>query len=86
MSRPFPIRVLVHETWDDVLLEAGPDTTIGDLKRQALAATHAARGADAYEVKFRGALIGDESQTLAEVGVVPNVQLIVLSKRRQPVS
>ena len=86
MSQPFPLRVLVHESWDDVLLEAGPDTTVGDLKRQALAASHAAQDDDAYEVKFRGALIGDESQTLAAVGVVPNVQLIVLSKRRQPVS
>ncbi len=50
MSQPLPIRVLVHESWDDVSLEAGPDTTVGDLKRQALAATHAARDADAYEV------------------------------------
>ncbi len=86
MSSTIPLRVLVHESWDDVSLEVGPDTTVGDLKRQALATTHAARDADAYEVKFRGALIGDESQTLAAVGVVPNVQLIILSKRRQPVS
>ena len=86
MSSTIPLRVLVHESCDDVSLEVGPDTTVGDLKRQALAATHAARDADAYEVKFRGALIGDESQTLAAVGVVPNVQLIILSNRRQPVS
>lgn len=86
MSSTIPLRVMVHESWDDVPLEVAPDTTVGDLKRQALAATHAARDADAYEVKFRGALIGDESQTLAAVGVVPNVQLIILSKRRQPVS
>jgi hypothetical protein len=85
MSQPIPLRVLVHESWDEVPLEAAPDTTIGDLKRQALAVTHAARDADAYEVKFRGALIGDESQTLATAGVVPNAQLIVLSRRRQPV-
>lgn len=86
MSQPLRLRVMVHESWDDVWLETGPDTTVGALKRQALAAAHVARGADAYEVKFRGALIDDESQTLAAVGVVPNVQLIVLSKRRQPVS
>ena len=86
MSQTIPLRVMVHESWDDVSLEATPETTIGDLKRQALAVTHAARDADAYEMKFRGALIDDESQTLAAVGVVPNAQLIVLSKRRQPVS
>ncbi len=85
MSESIPLRVMVHESWDDVSLEAAPDSTIGDLKRQALAATHAARDADAYEVKFRGALMSDESQTLATAGVVPNAQLIVLSKRRQPV-
>ncbi len=86
MSSPIHLRVMVYESWDGLSLEAGPDTTVGDIKRQALAATHAARDVDAYEVKFRGALIDDESQTLAAVGVVPNVQLIILSKRRQPVS
>ena len=85
MSQPIPLRVMVYESWDDVSLEAAPDTTFGDLKRRALAATHAAREADAYEVKFRGALIGDESLTLANAGVEPHAQLIVLSRRRQPV-
>jgi hypothetical protein len=85
MSQPLPLRVMVHESWDEVVLEVASDTTVGDLKRQALAATHAARDDDAYEVKFRGALMGDESQTLATAGVVPNAQLIVLSRRRQPV-
>ncbi len=85
MSHAIPLRVMVHESWDDVSLEASPDSTIGDLKRKALAATHSARDADAYEVKFRGALMSDESQTLAAAGVVPNAQLIVLSRRRQPV-
>lgn len=80
-----PLRVMVHESWDDVALEATPDTTVGELKRQALAAAHAAGDAEAYEVKFRGALVGDESQTLATAGVVPNSQLIILSRYRQPV-
>jgi len=85
MSQPIPLRVMVHESWDEVSLEVAPETTIGDLKSQVLAATHAGGDADAYEVKFRGALMGDESQTLATAGVVPNAQLIVLSRRRQPV-
>lgn len=85
MSQSLPLRVMVHESWDEVSLEAAPDTTVGDLKRRVLTATHAARGADAYEMKFRGALMGDESQTLAAAGVVPNAQLIILSRRRQPV-
>lgn len=86
MSRLLPLRIMVHESWDDVRLEAAPEMTLGDLKRRALAATHAARDADAYEMKFRGALMSDESQTLGAAGVVANAQLIVLSKRRQPVS
>ena len=85
MSQPIPLRVMVYESWDDVPLQAEPDTTFSDLKRRALAATHAARDADAYEIKFRGALIDDESQTLAAAGVGPHSQLIVLSRRRQPV-
>lgn len=85
MTDTLPIRVLVHESWDDVALEVPAETSVEDLKQQALQESHAALPNEAYEVKFRGALVRDESMSLAQLGVVPNSQLIVLSRRRQPV-
>lgn len=85
MSSPLPLRVLVHKTWDEVLLKVPADSTVGALKEQALAASNAGGDPDGFEVKFRGALIRDESQDLASAGLVPNAQLIVLARRRQPV-
>ena len=28
MSQPIPLRVMVHESWDEVSLEVAPETTI----------------------------------------------------------
>ena len=85
MSDRLPVRVMVHESWDDVALELPADTSVADLKTLALERSRAALAPDAYEIKFRGALVIDEFQTLADLGVAPNAQLIVLSRRRQPV-
>jgi hypothetical protein len=38
-----------------------------------------------YVLKFRGAELQDERQSLAEAGLVPNGALIVLPRRRRPV-
>jgi len=80
-----PVRVRVQENWDEVTLTLPPEATVGDLKHRALECTRAADPDDAYEVKFRGALLDDESRTLGAVGVVPNAQLIVLARHRRPV-
>ena len=32
----FAVRVMVTDVWDQVFLAVGPDTTVADLKRQAL--------------------------------------------------
>ena len=85
MTDPFPIRVMVHESWDDLALEVSPETSVADVKRRALEHSRATLPEDAYEVKFRGALVSDESTSLADLGVVPHAHLIVLSRRRQPV-
>ncbi len=79
-----PVRVMVLETWDEVSLALPLTATVGDLKRDALAATRARLTADRCELKFRGALCSDDA-TLASVGVVPNANLIVLPRRRIPV-
>jgi len=85
MSDHLAVRVMVESAWDQVELELPPTTTMAELKRRALAMTHAAGTADTYEVKYRGALVLDEARSLAEQGVVGNANLIVLPRRRRPV-
>jgi hypothetical protein len=83
----FAVRVMVTDVWDQVFLAVGPDTTVADLKRQALAQALKRGDVDVreYIVKFRGALVLDESTTLAALGAGANAPFIVLPARRQPV-
>jgi hypothetical protein len=85
MTAPLPIRVMVEDVWDEVRLELPTSTSVGDIKRQALAATRVRRDPSNYILKYRGAELTDESRSAAEVGLVPNGALIVLSRRRRPV-
>ena len=80
------IRVSVPEVWDNVELAAEPEWTVARVKEQALATT-TGRTPDgaAFEVKFRGAKVLDESATLAALGVPDNAALIVLRVKREPV-
>lgn len=82
---PLAVRVLVEDSLDQVTLALTPTTTIADTKHQALAFTHTGRDAAEYLVKFRGAEIRDENQSLADAGVVPNAAIIVMPRRRRPV-
>jgi len=83
----FAVRVMVTDAWDQVFLAVGPETTIAELKRQALtrALKRAPLSADQYIVKFRGALVSDEGVTLAKLGAGANAPFIVLPGRRRPV-
>jgi hypothetical protein len=85
MTSVLPLRVMVEDVWDEVVLELPTDTPVAEIKRQALALTHVRRNPSDYVLKFRGAELSDESQSLAEAGLVPNGALIVLSRRRRPV-
>jgi hypothetical protein len=85
MSALLPLRVMVEDVWDEVFLELPDATSVGDIKRQALALTHVRRDPAEYVLKFRGAELSDESRSLAQAGLVPNAALIVLSRRRRPV-
>jgi hypothetical protein len=80
-----PLRVTVEDVWDEVLLEVPADTPVGEIKRQALAATLLRRNPSDYVVKFRGAELTDETRTAADAGLVPNGALMVLPRRRRPV-
>ena len=83
----FSVRVMVTPVWDQVALPVEGTTKIEDLKKRALVE---ATGRDDlsppdYVVKFRGAQVIDESQTLAALGAGANAPFIVLPARRQPV-
>jgi hypothetical protein len=85
MTDVMPLRVMVEDVWNEVLLELPTTTPVGEIKRQALSATRVRRDPSHYVVKFRGAELSDESRSAAEAGLVPNGALIVLSRRRRPV-
>ncbi len=85
MSGTLPLRVTVHDAWDEVFLELPASTRLDELKRQALQATRVMRDPAGYVLKFRGAELFDESRSLAEAGLVPNGALIVMPRRRRPV-
>jgi hypothetical protein len=85
MTGVLPLRVKVEDVWNEVLLELPSGTPIGEIKRQALAASHVTRDPSNYVLKFRGAELSDETRSAAEAGLVPNGALIVLARRRRPV-
>ena len=83
----YAVRVMVTDAWDQVFLAVTAETTVAELKRQAL--TRALKRSDLpaaeYMVKFRGAAVTDESTTLRALGAGANAPLIVLPVRRRPV-
>ena len=81
----FSVRVMVTDVWDQVVLSVAPETTVGDLKREALTrALKRLPPLDDYVVKFHGGLV-DESATVASLGARHNAPFIIMSARRQPV-
>jgi hypothetical protein len=85
MTATLPLRVMVQDAWDEVRLDLPVATTLAELKRRALNAARVVRDPGTYLLKFRGAELRDETQSLAEAGLVPNGALIVLPRRRRPV-
>lgn len=82
----YPVRVMVTPAWEQVPIQVDENTTVAQLKRDALrTALKTTANESAYIVKFRGAAVLDESITLRALGVVPNAPFIVLPARRQPV-
>lgn len=84
MTGTVPLRVMVLDAWDAVTLDLPLSTSLGDLKREALARARVRGDPNQYLVKFRGAVLDDE-RSLQEAGVPANAPLIVLSRRRRPV-
>lgn len=84
MSDELPLRIMVHDVWNEVDLEAPPSASADDVKRRALRASRVGRDPDGYVLKFRGAELADDA-SLAHAGVVANAALIVLPRRRRPI-
>lgn len=85
MNGTVPVRVMVSDAWDAVTLDVPPATSLGEVKRDALTRARVRGDPDEYLVKFRGAELDDERQSLKEAGVPANAPLIVLRRRRRPV-
>lgn len=85
MTAGLPLRVMVEDVWNEVLLELPSETPVGEIKRQALRASYVTEDPSHYLVKFRGAELSDESHSAADAGLVPNGALIVMARRRRPV-
>ena len=83
---PTTVRVWNTEVWDVVDVEVTPYSTFGDVKAACLAEA-LGRPVDSadYELKYRGALVLDETQTLAAHDVPPGAPMVVLPARRWPV-
>jgi hypothetical protein len=79
------VRVTVVDTWTAYRLEVGDAETVASVKRRALttARIDPAR-AERYDVKVGGALVRDESRTLAAAGAGDGAALVILSRRRRP--
>jgi hypothetical protein len=80
-----PVRVTMLDTWDDIHLAVPASMPIADLKRNVLARSRIRRPAGDYVVKFNGAELYEEGNTVAGAGITSNSALIVLRRRRSPV-
>ena len=80
------LRVTVVDSWGVCPLEMRANEKIAAVKLRALAAAgmDPARAGD-YVVKYGGALIGNESRSLSELGVPDGAALVVLSAYRRAV-
>ena len=86
MAAALKVRVWVPEVWDAVDLTPAPESTVAQLKADALArATGRTRDPSAYVMKYHGAALSDEGRTLAQLGVRDGAPFIVLPAHRQPV-
>ena len=71
------------DDWMSACPWCGHDATGRDLIPRAL--TRVKRDPSEYVLKYRGAELSNETQSLADAGLAPNGALIVLHRRRRPV-
>ena len=80
------VRVQVTDVWATVEVAVTREVTGADLKATCLdQATGRSVDPSKYDIKFRGALVIDEGQTLGAADVPDGAPMIVLPAHRQPV-
>ena len=86
MSSEINVRVCVTTVWDTVELSADPGaTTIEGLKKEALnRTTMTDSDIDEFQVKFRGALVLDESCTVGDCEIPDGASIVVLPTSKTP--
>ncbi len=84
-SEVVTVRVQVADAWDSIVMELSPTSVISDVRREALAhLTGDGSDAHAYEMKYRGVLV-NENSTVREAAIANGATLLVVSKRKRPV-
>ncbi len=81
---PLNVKVWVEDVWDTVSLTVAPDQPVDRIKAEALELAVGRRDPAAYQVKYRGALVEDETVTLADLNVADSATLTLLSAHRRP--
>jgi hypothetical protein len=80
------LKVWIEDVWDTVHIAASPDWSVGRVKEEALRSAIGNRVDPAdYQVKFKGALVLDERNSLSQLHVPHMAPLAVLSSLRRPV-
>ncbi len=79
------LRVTVLDTWDEIALPLEANQTVAAIKQAALEAARVPDDPGAFAVKYLGAELRDEQQTVAEAGFPDGAALIVLRRRRRAV-
>ena len=80
------VRVWVPDVWDIVDLPVTPDHTVARMKSEALRRAVGGQADPAqFIVKYRGALVLDESRPLAALNLPDHAPMIILPARRRPV-
>lgn len=80
------IKVTVGDTWMPRTMAVAPTDTVAEVKAKALAAERIAPAEHhRYEVKVGGAVVRDESRTLAASGIRSGAPVVILARFRRPV-
>ncbi len=80
------VRVQLTDVWDTIEVPVTRDVTFADLKVMCIdQAIGRVVDPSTYAIKFRGALVTDEDQTLGAADVPDGAPMIVLPAHRQPV-
>ena len=80
------VRVQMPDVWDAVKINAGPDTTVEEVKRAALAELWPDAEYDAdFIMKLRGFEMLDEQLPLREAGAKDGSIFLLTHRQRRPV-